>query len=283
MIEYNSEFDLAIFDKLQQLLSDLGESFQIHCCWKAGSALQLESRLNSYVAKHNCAFCQSYKSIDRAHEKKCIEHDHYTLTALLVKHQDSFEARCPAGATELVIPFYCHGICLGAVLCGPFRKAEDPENKLLTELSDNRLKSLNNIIRSILKDTIGSAYSDQIKKCADQRLDNAADFIRKNFRKPITAAEAAMQANLSRSRFLHIFPQEFGKTFGEYLRELRINESCKLLQKQSYSIAEIAVAVGFCSQSHFTSVFRKLKKQTPHEYRQQHFKQTSASSHPIVK
>ena len=271
MIEYNSEFDLAIFDKLQQLLRDLGESFQIHCCWKAGSALQLESRLNEYVAKHSCAFCQNYKSIDPAHEKTCIEHDYCTLTALLAEHQNSFEARCPAGATELVIPFYRHGICLGAVLCGPYRKAEDPADDLLTELSASRLKSLNNIIRSILKDTIGSAYSDQIKKSDDQRLENALDFIRKNFRKPITAADAAMQANLSRSRFLHVFPQECNKTFGEYLRELRIAESCKLLQKQSLSIAEIAIAVGFCSQSHFTSVFRKLKKQTPYEFRQQLF------------
>jgi AraC-like DNA-binding protein len=88
-----------------------------------------------------------------------------------------------------------------------------------------------------------------------------------DFRKNITALDAATQANLSRSRFLHLFPQECGRTFGAYLRELRIAESCKLLQNKALTIDEIALKVGFCSQSHFTSVFRSKMKVTPNYYR----------------
>ena len=262
------EFNTAVFAELQQHLQDLCESFQIHCCWKAGPALRLEFRLNDYVAKHRCAFCSCYKA-EPNHEKNCIDHDHYTLTALLAEHQDVFEARCPAGAMELVVPFHKHGICLGAVLCGPYRKAEDPPNELLTELTNCRLKNLTNIIRNLLKSTIGAAYSDQMQELTDQRLKKAVDFIRKNFRKNINAGEAAAQANLSRSRFLHLFPQECGKTFGAYLRELRIAESCKLLQSKALTIDEIALTTGFCSQSHFTSVFKKVMQTTPQQYRRQ--------------
>lgn len=265
------KIDNAVFNELQQHLQDLGESFQIHCCWKAGSSLQLESRLNSYVAKHICAFCAAYKSIPRQ-EKNCIDHDQHTLTALLAGHQEPFESRCPAGAMELIVPFHRHGICLGAVLCGPYRKTEDPVNELLTVLPDNRLKSLTNIIRTMLENTIGRAYADKMKSVSDLRLKNAVDFIRRNFQRNITAAEAAAQANLSRSRFLHLFPQECGKTFGAYLLELRIAESCKLLQKNHLTIGEIALAVGFCSQSHFTSVFQKIMKITPGKYRNAHRK-----------
>jgi len=264
----DQKIDNAVFNELQQHLQDLGESFQIHCCWKAGSSLRVESRLNSYVAKHICAFCAAYKSIPRK-AKNCIDHDQHTLTALLAGHQEPFESRCPAGAMELIVPFHRHGICLGAVLCGPYRKTEDPVNELLTVLPDNRLKSLTNIIRTMLENTIGRAYADKIKSVSDLRLKNAVDFIRRNFCRHITADEAAARANLSRSRFLHLFPQECGKTFGVYLRELRINESCRLLQKKNLSIDEIALATGFCSQSHFTSVFRQLMHTTPQKYRRQ--------------
>jgi len=262
----NAQIDNAVFAELQQHLQDLGESFQIHCCWKAGSVLAVECRLSDYVAKHSCAFCAGYKEIP-GNERNCIDHDYYTLTALLAERQDVFEARCPAKAMELIVPFYQHGICLGAVLCGPYRKPEDPANELLTELTDSRLKSLTNVIRTLLKNTIGKAYADKMQELSDRRLQNAVEFIRKNFRKNITAGDAAAKANLSRSRFLHLFPSECGKTFGTYLRELRIAESCKLLKDQSMTIDEIALAVGFCSQSHFTSVFKSIMRVTPFGYR----------------
>ena len=266
MPEQYKKINTAVFAELQQHLQDLADSFQIHCCWKAGSSLSVEFRLNNYVAKHSCAYCSQYKSLPE-NEKNCINHDCCTLTALLAEHQDSFEARCPAGAMELIVPFFQHGICLGAVLCGPYRKPEDPANELLTELSDGRLKSLTNVIRTLLKNTIGAAYADKMQELSDLRLKNAVEFIRKNFRKNISAEEAAAKANLGRSRFLHVFPQKCGKTFGAYLRELRIAESCKLLQNPSMTIDEIALAVGFCSQSHFTSVFRSVMKVTPNTYR----------------
>ena len=264
--EFEQNPDNALFCELQQHLQDLSESFQIHCCWKAGSKLQVENRLNEYVAKHTCSFCAAYKAF-KEHEKLCIEHDRYTLTALLAEHQDWFESRCPAGAMELIVPFHQHGICLGAVLCGPYRKADDPVDGSLTELTPGRKKSLVNIIRTLLKNTIGSAYSGKKPELADQRMKNAVRFIRKNFRSRITAADVAAQANLSRSRFLHWFPQVCGKTFGEYLLELRIAEGCKLLQQKSLSIDEIALTTGFCSQSHFTCAFKKLMNSTPKVYR----------------
>ncbi|MBO5923957.1 MAG: helix-turn-helix domain-containing protein [Lentisphaeria bacterium] len=266
MYKKDKQFNTAVFTELQQHLQDLSESFQIHCCWKAGASLSVEFRLNDYVAKHSCSFCAKYKEIP-GQEKICIDHDYCNQTALLAEHQEAVEARCPAGAMELIVPFYRNGICLGAVLCGPYRKVEDRANDLLTELSDGRIKSLINVISTLLKNVIGSAYADRIQEPTDQRLKKAVEFIRKNFRKNITALDAATQANLSRSRFLHLFPQECGRTFGAYLRELRIAESCKLLQNKALTIDEIALNVGFCSQSHFTSVFRSKMKVTPNYYR----------------
>ncbi|MBE6366384.1 MAG: helix-turn-helix domain-containing protein [Lentisphaerae bacterium] len=267
------KIDNAVFNELQQHLQDLSESFQIHCCWKATAALKLEFRLNTYVAKHSCSFCARYKQVP-AQEKKCIAHDNCTLTALLAGHQDAFEARCPAGAWELIVPFHQHGICLGAVLCGPYRKSEDPPDELLTELNAFRLQSLTNIIRQLLQNSITQAYADRMQQTADPRIAQALNFIRKNFCRKLTAGEVAGKIGLSRSRFLHLFPQECGRTFGDYLRELRIAEGCRLLRQSNTPIDQIAYTLGFCTQSHFNSVFIKQIKMTPRQYRLQALRQT---------
>ena len=255
-----------IFRVLQLHLLDLGESFQVHCCWKTGNNLLVENRLDEYVAKHSCVFCARQKERPGG-EAVCMEHDRKTLTMLLDAREESFEARCPAGATELVIPFRRQGLCLGAVLCGPYRKPSDPADPDLTELGDSRVRSLEHIIRQLLEDTIGEAYADRIGTVRDKRLERAVRYIRKNFRRPLSAAEAAEAAGLSRSRFLHLFPAECGMTFGSYLGELRLRECRRLLREEHLTLGEIAYELGFHSQSHFNLFFRKGTGETPKQYR----------------
>lgn len=255
-----------IFQLLQRHLLDLGDSFQVHCCWKTGESLQVENRLDEYVAKHTCAFCARRKALPGG-TAACIAHDRKTLTSLLARHEESFEARCPAGAMELVIPFRRHGICLGAVLCGPYRKPADPADPELTELAPSRVRSLEHIIRRLLEETVEAAYADRIGAVRDVRLKRALAYIRKNFRRCPSAAEAAEKAGLSRSRFLHLFPAECGMTFGTYLAELRLRECLRLLREERLSLGEIAYELGFHSQSHFNAFFRKATGETPKHYR----------------
>ena len=76
-------------------------------------------------------------------------------------------------------------------------------------------------------------------------------------------------AGLSPNYFLHAFKQSTGKTPHRYLTELRIARACELLQDPHRSIVDISLAVGFSSQSHLTTVFRRFKKTTPAAYRQE--------------
>jgi len=52
------------------------------------------------------------------------------------------------------------------------------------------------------------------------------------------------------------------------LPSLRIGRAAALLANPRLSIADIAYAAGFSSQSHLTSVFRRLMGTTPYAYRQ---------------
>jgi AraC-like DNA-binding protein len=69
------------------------------------------------------------------------------------------------------------------------------------------------------------------------------------------------------SYFLGAFKQAMGRTPHRYLTEQRIARACERLQDPHRSITEVAFYVGFSSQSHLTSVFRRYTKTTPAAYR----------------
>jgi AraC family transcriptional regulator len=66
------------------------------------------------------------------------------------------------------------------------------------------------------------------------------------------------------------FRAAYGCTPGEYLRRLRIEHAQRLLAESRMPLAQVACAVGYYDQSHFTAVFRRLTGSTPAQYRARH-------------
>lgn len=69
----------------------------------------------------------------------------------------------------------------------------------------------------------------------------------------------------------HQFTRHFGQSMGcspyRFVVQRRIERARFLLEKSSLPLAEIALELGFVSQSHFTSVFRREVRTTPQSYR----------------
>jgi AraC family transcriptional regulator len=103
---------------------------------------------------------------------------------------------------------------------------------------------------------------------ADPRLRRVIDYLHASFGEEISLERLAVVAGLSPNYFLHAFRQSMGKTPHRYLTELRIARACELLEDPHRSIVDISLAVGFSSQSHLTTVFRRFMKTTPAAYRE---------------
>ena len=58
-------------------------------------------------------------------------------------------------------------------------------------------------------------------------------------------------------------------TFLEYIKKRRFNIAKKLLSDSSYSLKEVADAIGYDNVSYFCSLFKKATGLTPFEYRKQ--------------
>jgi len=63
------------------------------------------------------------------------------------------------------------------------------------------------------------------------------------------------------------FRRSFGCTPGAYVRQRRLDRACTDLAESERSIAEIALAAGFSSPSHFATFFRRAVGVSPRSYR----------------
>lgn len=99
-------------------------------------------------------------------------------------------------------------------------------------------------------------------------LKNATNYIEQNYdNDEISLNTVAASVNLSPNHFSTIFSQEIGKTFVEYLTNVRMEKAKEMLRGSSMKTAEIAYAVGYKDAHYFSYLFKKTQKCTPREFR----------------
>ncbi len=86
----------------------------------------------------------------------------------------------------------------------------------------------------------------------------------------IRTADLAALVRLSVGHFTHAFKMTFGETPCHYVLRQRIRQAQTLMQHQQTPLTDIALICGFCDQSHFTRLFRRVTGTSPSEWRR-HF------------
>lgn len=111
-----------------------------------------------------------------------------------------------------------------------------------------------------------SAMFSRIDK-GNVHIRRALAYIAEHYAEPITLESVAGEVGLSVSYFSGLFHEVVGASFREHLCSIRVEESKQLLTQTDYSLADIAVAVGFADQSYFSKVFKRIVGVTPGKYR----------------
>jgi AraC-like DNA-binding protein len=88
------------------------------------------------------------------------------------------------------------------------------------------------------------------------------------FAEGLTLNQLAQHVGLSPYYFLRVFRAEVGMPPYAYLESVRIRHAQHMI-KTGKSLAEVALEVGFSSQSHMTRLFKKIIGTTPGQYAQQ--------------
>ncbi len=98
-------------------------------------------------------------------------------------------------------------------------------------------------------------------------LQKAIEYVDDHFVGEITAAKLADLVGLSIPHFNRLFRRVLRRSPMEYVLSMRIQEAQRLLATTPATVGDIAAAIGFYDQSHFTKRFRKIIGMTPLAYR----------------
>jgi len=154
-------------------------------------------------------------------------------------------------------PAYFHGglpVCLARRLFGEYRR-HDSASILAVE--------------GLVLEVIAAATNDGAagrERRHPRWLDKARDFLHAEFAGSPTIGDVAGIAGVHPTHLARVFRERVGCTVGEYVRRLRVESASRQLASTDAPLGEIALAVGFADQSHFSRTFQTYLGVTPGEY-----------------
>lgn len=86
---------------------------------------------------------------------------------------------------------------------------------------------------------------------------------------PMTVADIAAAAHMTPNHFSLIFRRQTGKTFSEFLAEVRFKRAETCLRNRTLSVGEVARECGFSDPNYFARVFRKRTGLSPSAWRRE--------------
>lgn len=92
------------------------------------------------------------------------------------------------------------------------------------------------------------------------------DYVKDHFQEKIMVKDVASLVNMTEVSFSRFIKKRTGKTFVDYLNDVRIGFASQWLLEQEESIAEIAYKSGFNNVSNFNRIFKSRKHCTPTVY-----------------
>ncbi|KAM3093324.1 AraC family transcriptional regulator [Phormidesmis sp. 146-12] len=99
------------------------------------------------------------------------------------------------------------------------------------------------------------------------QLQQVLDYIQTHLDRDLSLVELAETLNLSPTYFASAFKQAIDISPHQYVIQQRVEQAKSMLSKTDLAIVDIALQVGFSSQSHLTQQFKRITGMTPKQVR----------------
>ena len=121
------------------------------------------------------------------------------------------------------------------------------------------------LLQEVVENFMDAMFTHQDQ--GNPHIRKALHYIAANFTQKLTLQHVAREVGISPNHFSALFHRTVGVSFRDYLSQLRVEESKRLLLYTDYSLADIAAAMGFPDQSNFSKVFKRITGISPGKYR----------------
>lgn len=136
-----------------------------------------------------------------------------------------------------------------------------------------------NVFDYVLKPVKAKELKEAIESCIDQSLfdteterpcgpsEKLITYIDTSFSENLSLDGLSTKFNFSPKYISNLIKAKLGKSFTDYVTDLRITKAVELLTKTNMEIKEISAAIGYEDQQYFHRIFKKKTGQTPTQYR----------------
>lgn len=135
---------------------------------------------------------------------------------------------------------------------------------LIDNLLKNRLRIRGKFSGAYQEDKIKEV---ELKANSDVLMERVMKIVNDNLDNPDLKVEMlAEEVGLSRAQLHRRLKELTGISSGEFIRNIRLKKAAELLSERKVNISQVAYLVGFSSQTHFSTAFRKFYGISPTEY-----------------
>lgn len=121
------------------------------------------------------------------------------------------------------------------------------------------------LLRKLPHSTLTEAEA-QRQRLAAARISRIISYVDENLGGRIRLQEIADKENITPTHLSHLFSDEFGMTFQEYVNLRRLEEAVRLMAEGNRNMLSISEAAGFSDQKYMTKMFWKQFGCTPKEF-----------------
>ena len=123
------------------------------------------------------------------------------------------------------------------------------------------------VMLTVLRDLIRLEEEQEIRMFAvdgaSAQIYRVIRHINKHYQEELDAGSCSAMVNLSYSYFSRSFKRITGRSFKEYLNEVRINHAQELLMTTDKSVMQVALECGYNNVSYFIMLYKTMKGTTP--------------------
>jgi AraC-like DNA-binding protein len=120
-----------------------------------------------------------------------------------------------------------------------------------------------------LRPIASAGFAPRLPDLAGERIRRVTDYVQQHLADELGRDRVAALACLSPGAFSRFFRARTGKTFQDFVTELRIGRACRLLGEVELNVTEVAQMCGFGNAASFNRAFRRVKRINPTEFRRQ--------------
>lgn len=129
----------------------------------------------------------------------------------------------------------------------------------------NELKKLENIegIESWTRDIVRKMFETPAYDDNKSYVTLIKEKIQREYNQFLTAEGVAEEMHISPYYLMHLFKDEVGMTFNQYLTKVRIDKATEMIQSGNYKVYEIAEAIGYKDAAYFSYIYKKVTGHSP--------------------